>query len=66
VATSITDPRGAAGSAEAQPAIEVCEGTFAWLQAQGTAEPKVSVMEADGTAFVVHGHPSYPDGCTEI
>lgn len=66
VSTSITDPRGDAGSPEAQQAIQVCEGTVAWLSAAGAATPKVSVLEADGSTFVVAGHPSYGPDCTEV
>ena len=29
-------------------------------------DPYVSVMEADGTSFVIAGHPAYGAECTEI
>jgi hypothetical protein len=64
--TTITDPRGADGSPAAQQAIQVCEGVVAYLQGTGVAEPKVSVMESDGSTFVLYGHPSYPGGCIEV
>jgi hypothetical protein len=64
--TTITDPRGADGSPAAQQAIQVCEGVVAYLQGTGVAEPKVSVMEGDGSTFVLYGHPSYPGGCVEV
>ncbi len=67
VETTIIDPRGGTtGSPEAQQARAVCEGALAWLQTRGAAEPKVSVMESNGTSFVLYGHPSYPGGCTEV
>lgn len=66
VETTVTDPRGAAGSIEAQQAIDVCEGVVAWLTANGTTDPKVSVFEADGTTFVLAGHPTYGPSCTEV
>lgn len=66
VETTIVDPRGDAGSPAAQQAIQVCEGVVAYLQGTGEAEPYVSVMEDDGTTYVFYGHPSYPDGCTEV
>jgi hypothetical protein len=59
--TTIVDPRGEAGSAEALEALGLCE--------QAKAIPgvtDVSVMEADGTSFVLAGHPSYGDDCTEV
>lgn len=67
VLTTIVDPRGGtSGTPEAQQAIQICNGTVAWLQSQGVSEPKVSVMESDGTSYVLYGHPSYPGGCTEV
>lgn len=61
VATSIVDPRGDDGSPEALDAIAICEA------AASTGATYVSVMEADGTHFVLYGHPSYPAGqCTEV
>jgi hypothetical protein len=59
--TTIVDPRGEDGSPEALEAIGLCE--------QAMAIPgvmHVSVMEADGTTFVLAGHPSVGDECTEV
>jgi hypothetical protein len=59
--TTIVDPRGEDGSPEALEALDLCE--------QAKAIPGVtlvSVMEADGTSFVLAGHPSYGENCTEI
>jgi hypothetical protein len=66
VETTIVDPRGDAGSPAAHQAIQVCEGVVAYMQSTGVAAPKVSVMENDGTTYVLYGHPSYPGGCTEV
>jgi hypothetical protein len=66
VETTIVDPRGDAGSPAAQQALQVCEGVVAYMQSTGEAEPYVSVMEQDGTTYVLYGHPSYPGGCTEV
>ena len=66
VETTIVDPRGDSGSPAAQQAVQVCEGVVAYLQGTGEAEPYVSVMENDGSTYVLYGHPSYPDGCTEV
>ncbi|MFS4506911.1 hypothetical protein ACMA46_11795 [Clavibacter sp. Sh2141] len=59
--TTIVDPRGEAGSPEAVEALDLCK--------QAKAIPgvtHVSVMEADGTSFVLAGHPSYGQNCTEV
>jgi hypothetical protein len=59
--TTIVDPRGEAGSLEALEALDLCE--------QAKAIPGVtyvSVMEADGTSFVLASHPSYGDSCMEV
>lgn len=66
VETTIVDPRGEAGSPAAQQAVQVCEGVVAYLQGTGETEPYVSVMENDGSTYVLYGHPSYPGGCTEV
>jgi hypothetical protein len=64
IATTIVDPRGEEGSAEAQLAIGVCEAGVTILGAGATV---VSVLEQDGTSFVLFGHPSAPAGrCTEF
>ena len=60
VETTIADPRTGPGSAEAQQAIAVCEAALA------LGVTKVSVFEADGTTFVVAGHPAYGEACTEV
>lgn len=60
VETTIADPRTGAGSAEAQRAIAVCEAALS------LGVTKVSVFEADGTTFVVAGHPAYGEACTEV
>jgi ABC-type Fe3+-hydroxamate transport system substrate-binding protein len=64
VETSIVDPRSA-GSAEAAEAIAICNAGVALLQDDDVDDPKVTVAEADGSTFVVYGHPSYPGGCSE-
>ncbi|MCM3533514.1 hypothetical protein M3693_04650 [Cellulosimicrobium funkei] len=60
VETTIADPRSDAGSAEAQSAIAVCEAV------KGLGAEHVSVLEADGSTFVVAGHPSYGEACAEV
>lgn len=59
VETSLTDPR-TDGSAEAAEAITICEAAV-----EGGAD-FVYVLESDGTIYVVYGHPSYGDTCTEV
>jgi len=62
VETTIVDPRGDAGSAEAESALEICEAAAAL-----DGVTYVNVMEADGTTFVLFGHPSVPEGeCGEV
>ena len=60
VETTIADPRSDAGSAEAQSAIAVCEAV------KGLGAEHVSVLESDGSTFVVAGHPSYGEACAEV
>lgn len=62
IETSIVDPRGGiSGSLQAQQAIEICNA----ISLQGYN--KVSVMEDNGTSFVLFGHPSYPEKtCSEV
>ncbi|GAB3164102.1 hypothetical protein GCM10027059_19560 [Myceligenerans halotolerans] len=60
VQTTIVDPRGDGGSQEAQLALDVCEKSLELGYQQ------VSVMEADGTTFVLAGHPAYGEDCTEV
>jgi hypothetical protein len=59
--TTIVDPRGDDGSPEALEALDLCEQAKA---IPGVAH--VSVLEADGTSFVLAGHPSYGENCVEV
>lgn len=59
--TSLVDPRGAAGSPDAKKATAICEAAVAKF---GAAH--VSVMENDGTSWILYGHPSYGNTCTEV
>lgn len=62
VETTLVDPRGDAGSAEAESALVICEAA-----AHLDGVTYVSVAEADGTTFVLFGHPSVPEGeCGEV
>lgn len=62
VNTSVVDPRGANGSEVAMTAIAICESVVALF-----GPHYVSVLEDDGTNFVLFGHPSVPVGaCTEV
>ncbi len=62
IATSVVDPRGANGSEAAITEIANCESAVALF-----GPSYVSVLEDDGTNFVLYGHPSVPKGaCTEI
>lgn len=62
VETSLVDPRGDAGSPAAKDAIAICEAT---VKLKGTEH--VSVMEADGTTWILFGHPMATEGeCTEV
>lgn len=61
IQTGIVDPRGDDGSPEALEAIAICEA------AVGAGAAYVAVLEADGTHFVLYGHPSVPAGaCGEV
>ena len=66
VQTSITDPRGPDGSAEATRAIAVCEGVVSYLASQGI-DAGVRVQEADETTFAIRGAPgsTLPTICAE-
>lgn len=66
VDTNLVDPRGDDGSPPARMAIEICEAAVSLMKSQGVKEPRVNVMEKDGTHWVLHNHPSYPEPCTEI
>jgi hypothetical protein len=62
IETSVVDPRGADGSEEAKSAIAICESAITLF-----GPSYVSVLEDDGTSFVLFGHPSVPKGaCTEV
>lgn len=62
VETSLVDPKGTDGSAEAQTAIQICEATAAL-----DGVTYVSVLEKDGTSFVLFGHPAVAEGeCAEV
>ena len=62
ISTSIVDPRGDNGSAEAVLAVSICDVVSAMPGVE-----HVSIMEADGTTFVLFGHPSVPAGaCAEV
>lgn len=62
VETSLVDPRGEDGSAEAKQAIEICEAA-----AGLDGVTYVSVLEEDGTSWILYGHPMAEDGeCTEV
>jgi hypothetical protein len=62
VDTSVVDPRGVNGSGAAVTAIAICESAVALF-----GPSYVSVLEDDGTNFVLFGHPSVPKGaCTEV
>jgi hypothetical protein len=60
--TSVIDPRGANGSDAAMTGIAICESAVALF-----GPIYVSVLEDDGTNFVLFGHPSVPkSACTEV
>jgi ABC-type glycerol-3-phosphate transport system substrate-binding protein len=62
VETTIVDPRGDDSSPEAQIAMQVCEMT-----AKLPDVKYVNVKEADGTSFILFGHPLGPEGeCGEV
>ena len=62
VETDLADPGGEGGSPEAKQAISICEAVS---QMDGVSY--VSVMEEDGTSWVLFGHPALPKGeCGEI
>lgn len=70
VETSIIDPRGENGSVEAKTALAICESLKELPRPVEGDYPKrypqVKIMEADGTHFVLYGHPSYGNACVEI
>lgn len=62
VETNIADPRGVDNSTGAATAVAICNAA---VSLGGIVH--VSVMEADGTSFVLFRHPSVPeDTCTEV
>ena len=62
IETSLVDPRGADGGEEAKSAITICESVVSLF-----GPSYVSVLEDDGTNFVLFGHPSVPRGaCAEV
>lgn len=62
VATTLVDPRGDDGSPAAQQAIAICEAAAAL---EGVTD--VNVAEADGTSWILFGHPMVPEGaCGEV
>lgn len=62
VETSLVDPRGADGSTVAKTAIKICEAV---VKMDGVK--KVSLMEADGTHWILFGHPMVTEGeCGEV
>ena len=62
VYTTIVDPQGDNGSAEANSALAICEAVFALDGVDYGA-----IYKSDGTSFVLFGNPIIaPDGCTEV
>lgn len=62
IETNLVDPRGEDGSPEAQHAIEICEAAAAL---DGVSN--VNLYEADGTTWILFGHPMAEEGkCTEV
>ncbi|MGX5715512.1 hypothetical protein [Arthrobacter sp. MAHUQ-56] len=62
IETSIVDPRGADGGEEAKSAIAICQSVVSLF-----GPSYVSVLEDDGTNFVLFGHPTVPSGaCAEV
>jgi hypothetical protein len=62
VETFLVDPRGDAGSDEALLALQLCND----IVANFAGTTNVSIMEDDGSTWVLYGHPSYGDTCTEV
>jgi hypothetical protein len=62
IKSTVVDPRGAMGSEPAQQAIKICEAVD-----KAFGYDSISVMENDGTTFVLYGHPMVPAGeCGEV
>lgn len=60
ISTTIVDPRVDGASQEGGIARGVCEA----IVALGATD--VVIYEEDGTTFVLYGHPSYGNSCTEV
>lgn len=60
--TTIVDDRDNGGD-DADDALALCNAGLTLLDVD---DPYVAVMEEDGTHFVIAGHPSYGNECTEI
>lgn len=61
VKTTLVDPR-TDGSAEAKEATAICEAAT-----ELDSVTYVSVLEEDGTSWVLYGHPAVPKGeCAEV
>jgi len=61
ILTGLEDPGGGyEGSMEAQVAIEICEATVA------LGATNVVVQESNGSSWILYGHPSVGDVCTEV
>lgn len=62
VETSLVDPRGEDGSPVAKTAISICEAV---VKMDGVKN--VRLMEADGTHWILFGHPMVTEGeCGEV
>lgn len=62
VETTLVDPRGKDGSPEAKRALAICE-----MLASKDDVDYVNIKEADGTSWVLFGHPMAPEGeCGEV
>lgn len=62
VESYLVDPRGEDGSAEALLALRLCSDVVANM----SGISYVSIMENDGSTWVLYGHPSYGNTCTEV
>ena len=62
VESSLVDPRGDNGSAEAVLALQLCNDVVANM----SGVSYLSIMENDGTTWILYGHPGYGSTCTEV
>lgn len=62
VESFLVDPRGENGSAEALLALRLCSDVVANM----SGVSYVSIMENDGSTWILYGHPSYGSTCTEV